>query len=84
MTSLDFLPSRRLVDLERHPVNGLDAPGLRAVSDAVREHAHTRALEIRAWHIREPGDLDRAIEAGADGATLDRPEWALRSAAPGP
>jgi glycerophosphoryl diester phosphodiesterase len=41
------------------------------------EHAHGRDLQIRAWGVHTPQDLDRAIESGADGATLDRPEWAL-------
>lgn len=46
--------------------------------DLTRElvsQAHARDLEIRAWGVRSPADLDRAIEAGADGATLDHPEW---------
>ena len=44
--------------------------------------AHSRALGIRAWGVRDPSDLDRVIEVGADGATLDRPEWALDRRAP--
>lgn len=46
--------------------------------DLTRElvnYAHARDLEIRAWGVRTPADLDRTLEAGADGATLDHPEW---------
>jgi glycerophosphoryl diester phosphodiesterase len=48
--------------------------------DLTRElvgEAHARGLEIRAWGVRSPADLDHALEAGADGATLDHPEWVL-------
>lgn len=49
----------------------------RDLSRPLVDYAHALGLEIRAWGVREPADLDHTIEVGADGATLDHPEWAL-------
>jgi glycerophosphoryl diester phosphodiesterase len=49
----------------------------RDLSRELVDYAHSRGLEIRAWGVRGPADLDHTLEVGADGATLDHPEWAL-------
>ncbi len=40
----------------------------------VRE-AHDAGLVVRAWGIRDPGDVDRLFASGADAATTNWPEW---------
>lgn len=42
----------------------------------VRE-AHDAGLVVRAWGVREPGDVDHLFASGADGATINWPEWII-------
>ena len=37
-------------------------------------YAQAQGLEIRAWGIRSPNDMERAIAAGTNGMTIDWPE----------
>jgi glycerophosphoryl diester phosphodiesterase len=37
--------------------------------------AHERGLALRAWGISERWQIDRLIETGADGATVNWPDW---------
>ncbi len=37
--------------------------------------AHDTGLVVRVWGVREPGDVDRLFASGADGATINWPEW---------
>ncbi len=50
------------------------------VGDLDRElvaYAHERGLEIRAWGIGGPQDVERIVAAGANGMTVDWPDVAL-------
>ncbi len=40
-------------------------------------YAHDRGLEIRAWGIGGPEDVERIVAAGANGMTVDWPDVAL-------
>ncbi len=44
--------------------------------DLVR-YAHGRGLEIRAWGIGDPQDVERIVAAGANGMTVDWPDVVL-------
>jgi len=41
------------------------------------EAAHAAGLTVRAWGVRERADVDRLFATGADGATVDWPDWIL-------
>lgn len=42
---------------------------------ALVQEAHDAGLVVRAWGVRDPGDVDRLFASGADGATINWPEW---------
>ena len=37
--------------------------------------AHERGLEVRAWGIDHRVQVERLVDAGADGATVNWPDW---------
>ena len=39
--------------------------------------AHAAGLTVRAWGMRERDDVDRLFATGADGATVNWPDWTL-------
>jgi glycerophosphoryl diester phosphodiesterase len=41
------------------------------------DEAHAAGLNVRAWGVRERADVDRLFAAGADGATVNWPDWIL-------
>ena len=47
----------------------------RALTVGLVDAAHAAGLRVRAWGVRERGDVERVIASGADGATVDWPDW---------
>ena len=41
------------------------------------DEAHAAGLNVRAWGVRERADVDRLFATGADGATVNWPDWIL-------
>ncbi|HEV2066100.1 MAG TPA: glycerophosphodiester phosphodiesterase family protein [Thermomicrobiales bacterium] len=41
------------------------------------DEAHNSGLVVRAWGVRERRDVDLLFATGADGATINWPEWIL-------
>lgn len=42
------------------------------------EAAHQAGLLVRAWGVRDRADVDRLFATGADGATVNWPDWLLQ------
>jgi glycerophosphoryl diester phosphodiesterase len=75
-------PGGLLAAFERADAEGFQMVGV-AASDLTREMvraAHGRGLEIRAWGVRDDADIERVLEVGADGLTVDWPERVPRPA----
>jgi glycerophosphoryl diester phosphodiesterase len=53
--------------------------GVRAaeLSPELVRHAHGRGLRIRAFAVETDELMERALESGCDGMTVDRPERLL-------
>ncbi len=47
------------------------------VTPLLVERAHAAGLNVRAWGVRQREEVDRLFEAGADGATVNWPDWIL-------
>ena len=43
-------------------------------------HAHERGLAVRAWGINHRFETQRLVETGADGATVNWPDWLIAGA----
>ncbi len=41
------------------------------------DQAHQRGLVVRAWGVRDRADADRVMATGADGATVNWPDWLI-------
>lgn len=65
--------------IERAAQRGFDQVALpvQQLSAAVVAHARELGLSIRAWRVRSLDDLDRALQLGLDGVTVDWPDRAL-------
>jgi glycerophosphoryl diester phosphodiesterase len=47
------------------------------VTPLLVERAHAAGLNVRAWGVRQREEVDRLFEAGAEGATVNWPDWIL-------
>lgn len=65
--------------IQRCVQHGLDqvCPPARLLERGLVDEAHERGLVVRAWGVREPQDVDRLFATGADGATVNWPEWII-------
>ncbi len=52
-------------------------PAAELSEDLVR-HAHEQGLEIRAFRVKTPEDMERVIQLGANGMTIDWPDRLIR------
>jgi len=52
-------------------------PPAALLTNALVDEAHAAGLNVRAWGIRERADVDRLFTTGADGATVNWPDWIL-------
>ena len=60
-------------------------PRAAVIEPGLVERARARRLEVRAWGVGTREDFARVVEAGADGMTLNWPDWAHSLAGgPGP
>ncbi len=50
-------------------------PAVEALTAETVQLAHTAGLVVRAFGIRTPSDIDLLFTTGADGATVNWPEW---------
>ena len=57
-------------------VVGVGVPAA-ALSPTIVDEARGLGLRIRAWGVRDDGDVEKVIQSGADGLTADQPERAL-------
>lgn len=55
-------------------------PWVRATIPTLVQHAHRLGLSVRTYGVKTPDDLRLAIAHGADGTTLNWPDWIDRSA----
>jgi len=65
--------------IQRCVQHGLDqiCPPARLLERRLVDEAHGRGLVVRAWGVREPRDVDLLFTTGADGATVNWPEWII-------
>ncbi len=65
--------------IQRCVQHGLDqvCPPARLLERGLVDEAHERGLVVRAWGVRERRDVDLLFATGADGATINWPEWIL-------
>jgi glycerophosphoryl diester phosphodiesterase len=54
-------------------------PLINSLTPEMVSGAHFLGLEVRTWGISNRADLQRAIEAGVDGTTLNWPDWRTHS-----
>lgn len=50
-------------------------PPAKLLETELVERAHAFGLVVRAWGVAERADADRVVETGADGATVNWPDW---------
>ena len=64
------------------PMQALQVPeylgGLRVLTRAFVDAAHSRNLQVHAWTINETADMKRLIEMGVDGIMTDYPDRLMR------
>lgn len=48
--------------------------GLRVLTTGFVDDAHQRGMDVHAWTINEPDDMQRMIDLGVDGIITDRPD----------
>jgi glycerophosphoryl diester phosphodiesterase len=59
-------------------------PPARMLDRTLVDEAHASGLMVRAWGIRDRSDVDLLFASGADGATINWPDWILeRRSVPG-
>ncbi|MFN8525654.1 MAG: glycerophosphodiester phosphodiesterase family protein [Chloroflexota bacterium] len=51
-------------------------PRADVLTPALVQRAHAAGLQVRAWGVSSRDDLQRVIDSGADGTTLNWPDWA--------
>lgn len=51
--------------------------GLRVITEGFVESAHQRGMDVHAWTINEPEDMQRMIDLGVDGIITDYPDRLL-------
>jgi glycerophosphoryl diester phosphodiesterase len=68
--------------IERTVRRGFDeiCPHVSQLSLRRVEVAHERGLRVRAWGIDQRVHVERLVETGVDGATINWPEWILGAA----
>jgi glycerophosphoryl diester phosphodiesterase len=71
-------------EIERVVAAGLDqiCPRADLVTPALVARAHARGLQVRAWGVATRAHLAQVAASGADGTTLNWPDWATRSDGP--
>jgi glycerophosphoryl diester phosphodiesterase len=52
-------------------------PPARLLDQRLVDAAHEAGLTARAWGVRDRADVDRLFATGADGATVNWPDWIL-------
>ncbi len=67
---------RRVARAAGMAVVGVGVPAA-ALSPTIVDEARGLGLRIRAWGVRDDGDVEKVIQSGADGLTADQPERAL-------
>jgi len=67
-------------EIERARVAGFSQVGIAAseISPEIVALAHAQGLEVRAWGVKSDAHIDRVIDAGANGMTIDWPERLIR------
>jgi glycerophosphoryl diester phosphodiesterase len=66
-----------LVERIRRRGFGQVCPRVDRLTAARVAHAHERGLAVRAWGIGHRFEVERLIETGADGATVNWPDWLI-------
>lgn len=63
--------------IERCVARGIDqiCPPAELLTTGQVERAHQAGLAVRAWGVRTREDVDRVFATGADGATVNWPDW---------
>lgn len=51
--------------------------GIEILNERFVEGAHDRGLDVHAWTIDDPDEMERLVELGVDGLITDRPDLAL-------
>ena len=73
-TELDLTKAIQESKKNKFQLVGVRAPIIKA---SHVELAHWLNLEIRAWGIKEKADMLKALDAKAEGMTIDHPEWLI-------
>lgn len=65
--------------IQRCMRRGLDqiCPPAHLLERGLVDEAHDGGLVVRAWGVRELRDVDLLVATGADGATINWPEWII-------
>jgi glycerophosphoryl diester phosphodiesterase len=65
--------------IRRCQARGIDqvCPPAALLDHAMVQVAHDLGLTVRAWGVRDRADVDRVVDTGADGATVNWPDWMI-------
>jgi glycerophosphoryl diester phosphodiesterase len=65
--------------MRRCKARGIDqlCPPAALLDRVTVETAHDLGLTVRAWGVRDRSDVDRVTDSGADGATVNWPDWMI-------
>ncbi|GAB4577661.1 MAG: glycerophosphodiester phosphodiesterase [Anaerolineales bacterium] len=55
----------------------IESAGIRVITPGFVANAHRRGLQIHAWTINDPEEMQMLIEMGVDGIMTDRPDMLL-------
>ena len=65
--------------MDRCAARGIEqiCPPAELLTSDMVERAHGLGLVVRAWGVRTRADADRVVDTGADGATVNWPDWLI-------